>query len=107
MFKIISSTKKNESSGTGTGTDVNPVEKAGVEPPASKQKLVTTATNKKVEFITTRTGQYHTFTKQLNALIAALRKNRECMIHHRKANQEVSLLVHVKWIGKLLCIVCK
>jgi hypothetical protein len=105
MFKRISSTKKNES--PGTGTDVKPVEKAGVDPPTSKQKLIKTATHKKVDFITTRTGQYHTFTKQLNALIAALRKNRECMIHHRKANQEVSLLEHAKWIGKLLCIVCK
>jgi hypothetical protein len=105
MFKRISSTKKGES--PGTGTDVKPVEKAGVEPPASKQKLVKITTNKKEDFITTRTGQYHTFTKQLNALITALRKNCESMIHHRKAHQEVSLLVHAKWIGKFLCIVCK
>jgi hypothetical protein len=106
MFKRFSSPKKGRS--PGTGTDVKPVEKArGVEPPASKQKPVKKATNEKVEFITKRTKQYHTFNKQLNALIAALRKNRECMIHHRKANQEVSLLVHAKWIGKLQCIVCK
>jgi hypothetical protein len=103
MFKRISSAKKGKSPGSET---LKPVEKAGVEPPASEQKRVKTATNE-VNFITKCTGQYHTFTNQLNALIAALRKNRECMIHHRKANQEVSLLVHAKWIGKLQCIVCK